>query len=402
LKLKISNMAKYIYQHENWTNFIWDEDKIRDLFGEVKYLQGKLNGIMNTIGFSQKEETLLNTFTFDILKSSEIEGELLNYDQVRSSIARRLGIETAGLVPSARNIEGIVEMMLDATQRYENLLTEERLFGWHNALFPSGYSGAYKIDVACYRKAEMQVVSGVMGNEKVFYEAVPQAQIQREMDKFLNWLNTDFSTDNILKAAIAHFWFIIIHPFDDGNGRIARTITDMQLARAEHSSQRFYSLSSQILAEKNGYYDVLQKVQWNTDSDITDWLVFFLTCMKNALLSSEQATAYILQKAKFWRKHEHTEINERQRLMLNKMLDGDFVGKLQSSKWAKICKCSQDTATRDIKDLIEKGILQQAEGGRNTNYELTTKQINCQKRPAVAPRTSTLLQGNSEPIDNYE
>jgi len=365
-------MAKYIYQHENWTNFIWNEDKIRDLFGEVKYLQGKLNGIMSTIGFSQKEEKLLNTFTFDILKSSEIEGELLNYDQVRSSIARRLGIETAGLVHSARNIEGIVEMMLDATQRYENPLTEERLFGWHNALFPTGYSGAYKIDVACYRKDEMQVVSGVMGQDKVFYEAVPHVLVKAEMDKFLNWLNTNFSLDNILKAAVAHFWFIIIHPFDDGNGRIARTITDMQLARAEHSSQRFFSLSSQILVEKKAYYEVLQKVQWNTDSDITDWLVFFLTCMKNALLSSVQATTHILHKAKFWTKHKHTEINERQRLMLNKILDGDFVGKLQSSKWAKICKCSQDTATRDIKGLIEKSILQQEEGGgRNTNYELT-------------------------------
>jgi Fic family protein len=365
-------MAKYIYQHENWTNFVWDEDKIRDLFGEVKYLQGQLNGIMSTIGFSQKEETLLNTLTFDILKSSEIEGELLNYDQVRSSIARRLGIETTGLVPSARNIEGIVEMMLDATQRYEKPLTEERLFGWHNALFPSGYSGAYKIDVACYRKDEIQVVSGAMGKEKVFYEAVPQALVKHETDKFLNWLNTDFSIDNILKAAIAHFWFIIIHPFDDGNGRIARTITDMQSARAEKSSQRFYSLSSQILVEKKEYYEVLQKVQWNTDSDITDWLVFFLNCMKNALLSSEQATKYILQKATFWARHEHTPINERQRLMLNNLLDGDFIGKLQSSKWAKICKCSQDTAIRDIKDLLDKGVLRQEEegGGRNTNYEL--------------------------------
>ncbi|GHT51676.1 cell division protein Fic [Bacteroidia bacterium] len=366
-------MAKYIYQHENWTNFVWNEDKIRDLFGEVKYLQGKLNGIMSTIGFSQKEETLLNTFTFDILKSSEIEGELLNYDQVRSSIARRLGIETAGLVSSARNIEGIVEMMLDATQRYESPLTEERLFGWHNALFPSGYSGAYKIDVACYRKDEMQVVSGAMGKEKVFYEAVPQALVKQEMDKFLTWLNIDFSIDNLLKAAIAHFWFVIIHPFDDGNGRIARTITDMQLARAEKSSQRFYSLSSQILVEKKAYYEVLQKVQWNTDSDITDWLTFFLNCMKNALLSSEQATSHILVKAKFWSKHEHRPINERQREVLNKLLDGNCVGKLQSSKWAKICKCSQDTAIRDIKDLIDKGILRQEEGGgRNTNYELVT------------------------------
>lgn len=365
-------MATYIYQHENWTDFVWDEDKIRDLFGEVKYLQGKLNGIMSAIGLSQKGETLLNTFTFDILKSSEIEGELLSYDQVRSSIARRLGIKTAGLVQSARNIEGVVEMMLDATQRYDKPLTEERLFGWHNALFPSGYSGAYKIDVACYRNNEMQVVSGVMGKEKIFYEAVPQMLVPQEMNNFLNWFNTDFSIDHILKAAIAHFWFIVIHPFDDGNGRIARTITDMQLARVEKSSQRFYSLSSQILVEKKEYYKVLQKVQGKTNSDITDWLVFFLNCMKNALLSSEQATAHVLHKAKFWAKYEDTGINERQRLILNKLLDGDFVGKLQSSKWAKICKCSQDTATRDIKDLIEKGMLRQKEGGgRNTHYDLT-------------------------------
>jgi Fic family protein len=331
---------------------------------------------MATIGFSQKEETLLNTFTFDILKSSEIEGELLNYDQVRSTIARRLGIETAGLVPSARNIEGIVEMMLDATQRYENPLTEERLFGWHNALFPTGYSGAYKIDVACYRKDEMQVVSGAFGHEKVHYKAVSTKDVKAEMDKFLDWFNCrdatrHVSTDPVIKAAIAHLRFVIIHPFDDGNGRIARTITDMQLARSEKSAQRFYSLSSQILAEKKAYYEVLQKVQWRTDSDITEWLFFFLNCMKNALLTSEQATVNILNKAKFWAKHKDTLINERQRLILNKLLDGDFVGKLQSSKWAKICKCSQDTAIRDIKDLIGKGILKQlAGGGRSTNYEL--------------------------------
>ena len=362
-------MAKYIYQHENWTDFTWNEQKINELYGEVKYLQGKLNGIMSTIGFSQKEETLLNTFTFDILKSSEIEGELLNFDQVRSSIARRLGINTAGLVPSARNIEGIVEMMLDATQRYEKPLTEERLFGWHNALFPGGYSGAYKIDVACYRKEEMQVVSGAFGKEKVHYEAIKPEFVKPEMDKFLHWLNTDFTVNAIIKAAIAHFWFVIIHPFDDGNGRIARTISDMQLARAENSPQRFYSLSSQILIEKKRYYDVLQKVQ-HSSSDITEWLQFFLTCMKNALSVSEDATARILQKAKFWAIHEKIVINERQRLIINKLFDG-FDGKLQSSKWAKICKCSQDTAIRDIKDLIEKGILRQEQGGgRSTNYEM--------------------------------
>jgi len=362
-------MAKYIYQYENWTNFTWKEHEISKLYGEVKYLQGKLSGIMSTIGFSQKEETLLNTFTFDILKSSEIEGELLNFDQVRSSIARRLGIEVAGLVASARNIDGIVEMMLDATQRYELPLTEERIFGWHSTLFPNGYSGGYKIDVACYRSGEMQVVSGAMGKEKVHYEAVAAEKVKSEMDIFLHWLNTDFSVDAVIKAAIAHFWFVIIHPFDDGNGRIARTISDMQLARAEKSPQRFYSLSSQILVERKRYYEVLQKVQ-HSNNDITEWLQFFLTCMKNALLASENATVQILQKAKFWVIHEHTPINERQRLIINKLFDG-FNGKLQSSKWAKICKCSQDTAIRDIKDLIEKGILQQEDaGGRSTNYEL--------------------------------
>ena len=362
-------MAKYIYQYENWTDFSWNELEISKLFGEVKHLQGRLSGIMSTVGFSQKEETLLDTFTFDILKSSEIEGELLNFDKVRSSIARRLGIDTAGLVPSARNIDGIVEMMLDATQRYEQPLTEERLFGWHHALFPGGYSGAYKIDVACYRKGEMQVVSGAMGKEKVHYEAIKPDFVKPEMDRFLHWLNTDFSLDAIIKASIAHFWFIIIHPFDDGNGRIARIISDMQLARAEKSTQRFYSLSSQILVERKQYYAVLQKVQ-HSDSDITEWLQFFLHCMKNALLASENATARILEKAKFWAIHENTEINERQRLIINKLFDG-FDGKLQSSKWAKICKCSQDTAIRDIKDLMEKGILQQEKsGGRSTNYEL--------------------------------
>jgi Fic family protein len=365
------DMAKYIYQQENWTDFIWNKQEINELYDEVRYLQGKLNGIMNTIGFSQKEETLLNTFTVDILKSSEIEGELLNYEQVRSSIARRLGINTAGLVPTSRNIEGIVEMMLDATQRYEQPLTEERLFGWHNALFPSGYSGVYKIDTARYRSGKMQIVSGAMGKEKVHYEAIQPEFVKSEMDKLLKWLNNDFSVSAILKAAIAHFWFIIIHPFDDGNGRIARTISDMQLARAEKSPQRFYSLSSQILVEKKHYYDVLQKVQHNLDRDITEWLIFFLNCMKNALLTAENMTEQILRKAKFWSIHENTSINERQRLIINKLFDG-FEGKLQSSKWAKICKCSQDTAIRDIKDLIEKGILQQEkDGGRNTNYIMT-------------------------------
>lgn len=325
---------------------------------------------MNALGFSAKEEATLAALTLDVIKSSEIEGELLNYEQVRSSIARRLGINTAGLVSSNRHIEGIVEMMLDATQRYALPITEKRLFGWHAALFPTGYSGPYKIEVGRYRTGDMQVVSGAMGKEKVHYEAVKPELIKAEMDRFLNWFNTDNTLDPVLKAAIAHFWFIIIHPFDDGNGRIGRAITDMLLARAENSSERFYSMSNQILIERKQYYGILQKVQHST-GDITEWLDWFLRCLKSALLATENTTQKILNKAEFWQLHEHTAINERQRLMLNKLFDG-FEGKLQTSKWAKIAKTSTDTALRDINDLVGKGILKRTkEGGRNANYELT-------------------------------
>jgi Fic family protein len=363
-------MAKYIYEHKNWTDFTWDDKAINAIFGEVRLMQGKIIGQMNALGFSAKEEATLTALTLDVVKSSEIEGELLNYEQVRSSIARRLGINTAGLVPSSRHIEGVVEMMLDATQRYKLPLSEKRLFGWHAALFPIGYSGPYAIEVGRYRKGEMQVVSGAMGKEKVHYEAVKQKLVKAEMDKFLNWLNNDNKLDPVLKAAIAHFWFIIIHPFDDGNGRIGRAITDMLLARAENSGERFYSMSSQILVERKRYYEILQKVQHST-GDITEWLEWFLHCLKNAMLATESTTQTILHKAEFWKLHEQTHINERQRLMLNKLFDG-FEGKLQTSKWAKITKTSNDTALRDIKDLVEKGILQQThERGRNANYELT-------------------------------
>jgi Fic family protein len=363
-------MAKYIYEHKNWTDFTWNDKAINAVFGEVRLMQGKIIGQMNALGFSAKEEATLTALTLDVVKSSEIEGELLNYEQVRSSIARRLGINTAGLVPSSRHIEGIVEMMLDATQRHNFPLTKKRLFGWHAALFPTGHSGPYEIEVGRYRTGEMQVVSGAMGKEKVHYEAVKPQLVKAEMDKFLEWFNNDNSLDPVLKAAIAHFWFIIIHPFDDGNGRIGRAITDMLLARAESSGERFYSMSSQILVERKQYYEVLQKVQHST-SDITEWLEWFLHCLKNAMLSTENTTQRILRKAEFWKLHEHTSINERQRLMLNKLFDG-FEGKLQTSKWAKITKTSTDTSLRDIKDLVKKGILQQTdEGGRNANYELT-------------------------------
>lgn len=362
-------MAKYIYEHKNWTSFSWQDQAINVVFGDVRHMQGKIIGEMNALGFSTKEEATLTALTLDVVKSSEIEGELLNYDQVRSSIARRLGINTAGLVPSSRHIEGVVEMMLDATQRHPLPLTDKRLFGWHAALFPTGYSGSHKIEVGQYRTSEMQVVSGAMGKEKIHYEAVKPELVKTEMDKFLDWFNNDNRLDPVLRAAIAHFWFIIIHPFDDGNGRIGRAITDILLARAEGSGERFYSMSSQILAESKRYYEVLQKVQ-HSSGDITEWLDWFLHCLKNAMTATEATTQRILRKAEFWKLHEHTPINERQRLILNKLFDG-FEGKLQTSKWAKITKTSTDTALRDIKDLVDKGILQQTqEGGRSVNYEL--------------------------------
>lgn len=362
-------MAKYIYEHKNWTDFSWQDKAINVIFGEVRLMQGKIIGQMNALGFSAKKEATLTALTLDVIKSSEIEGEILNYDQVRSSIARRLGINTVGLVSSSRHIEGVVEMMLDATQRYTIPLTEKRLFGWHAALFPTGYSGPYLIEVGRYRTGEMQVVSGAMGKEKVHYQAVKPELVNTEMDKFLDWFNNENGLDPVMKAAIAHFWFIIIHPFDDGNGRIGRAITDLLLARAEGSGERFYSMSNQILAERKIYYEVLQKVQ-HSSGDITEWIDWFLHCLKNAMLSTERTTQKILRKAEFWKLHEHTPINERQRLILNKLFD-DFEGKLQTSKWAKIAKTSTDTALRDIKDLIEKGILKQTdEGGRNANYEL--------------------------------
>jgi Fic family protein len=362
-------MAKYIYQYPSWPHFTWDERALQALLGEVRHMQGKLLGQMSTVGFSLKEETVLTVLTLDVLKSSEIEGEILNYDQVRSSIARRLGLEFAGMVYADRNVEGVVDMMLDATQRYREPLDNERLFGWHAALFPMGRSGMYKIDVAKYRIGEMQVVSGPMGKEKVHYVAPSPEQVPHEIETFLAWFNDENMLDSVLKSAIAHFWFVIIHPFDDGNGRIARALSDLLLARSDGTSQRFYSLSSQILVERKAYYEALQKSQ-ASDGDITEWLEWYLNCLSRALQSTEATLGKVLHKADFWDRHRETELNARQRLMLNKLLDS-FDGKLTSSKWAKIAKTSPDTALRDIQDLIAKGILQkEAQGGRSTNYEL--------------------------------
>ena len=366
---KFIDMAKYIYQHENWTDFVWDYNKIAITLGEVRNLQGKLYGTMNALGFSLKSEAMLETLTLDIMKSSEIEGEKLNRKQVRSSIARHLGLETGGLIFVDRNIEGVVEMLLDATQNYTQDLSEDRLLGWHSALFPSGRSGMYKIEVGKYRTGEMQIVSGAMGKEKVHYEAVEAKNVNAEMDKFVNWVNEKSPIDFVIKSAIAHLWFVTIHPFDDGNGRIARAISDMLLARSDGSSQRFYSMSNQILKERKKYYAALEKAQ-HDGLDITLWLNWFLNCLKNTLINTEITLSGVLSKAEFWRKFAATPINDRQRLMINKMLDG-FYGKLTSSKWAKITKTSSDTALRDLKDLIEKGILKQDDaGGRSTNYAL--------------------------------
>src|SRR3989339_1046128 len=329
-------MVKYIYQSENWPHFTWNEQEIQVILGKVRHIQGKLTGHMSALGFSEQADAMLSTLTQDVLKSSEIEGEILNYEQVRSSIARKLGIEYAGMIYSDRNVDGVVEMMLDATQNYNNLLDEERLFGWHAALFPTGRSGLHN---------------------------------NKEMDVLLHWFNNETKIDLVLKSAIVHFWFIIIHPFDDGNGRIARALSDMLLARSDNSSQRFYSLSSQILTERKKYYEVLKEVQ-HSKGEITLWLPWVFNFLYWALIKSESTTQKVLNKADFWDYHKETEFNSRQRLILNKLLDG-FNGKLQSSKWAKIAKCSPDTALRDIKDLIEKGILKQEEsGGRSTNYEL--------------------------------
>ncbi len=362
-------MAKYIYQYKSWPNFTWNEKEVQVILGKVRHLQGKIFGQVSVLGFSIKEETMLTTLTLDVLKSSEIEGELLNYEQVRSSIARRLGMEYAGMVYPNRNVEGVVEMMLDATQNYYKPIDEERLFGWYAALFPTGRSGMYKIDVARYRQEEMQIVSGAMGKGKIHYQAPPPKQVKYEMDRFLDWLNNNEEIDLVIKSAIAHFWFIIIHPFDDGNGRIARAISDLLLTRSDNSSQQFYSLSNQILQERKVYYDTLQKIQYK-DREITEWIIWFLNCLHHALKNTEETIKKVLYKADFWDKHKDTELNSRQRLMLNKLLDG-FEGKLKTSKWAKIAKCSQDTALRDIKGLIDKGILRREKsGGRSTNYEL--------------------------------
>jgi Fic family protein len=365
-------MVTYIHQLEGWPHFRWNGADIAAPLAAVRHRQGRLIGRMQALGFPLRQEAVLQTLTEEVLKSSEIEGEILEKEQVRSSIARRLGIDIGALMPADRDVEGIVEMMIDATQNYDKRLTAGRLFAWQSGLFPAGRSGMHKIIVGAWRddkSGPMQVVSGRLGRERVHYEAPAAARLGGEMQAFLDWFNRKVEIDRVLKAGVAHLWFVTIHPFDDGNGRVARAIADMALARSEETPQRFYSMSAQIRQERHAYYDMLETTQ-KGDLDITPWLQWFLGCLDRAFERSERILASVLRKARFWGKHAGETFNERQRDMLNRMLNG-FEGKLTSSKWAKLKKCSQDTALRDIDDLVKRGVLvRDAGGGRSTSYSL--------------------------------
>lgn len=364
----------YIHERKDWPNFSLNQAQLSVLLAEVRHLQGRLLGRMETLGFPLREEATLETLTQDVIKTSEIEGEKLDLQQVRSSLARRLGLDIGGANDLApRNVEGIVEVMLDATRNYSKPLTKTRLYDWHAALFPTGRSGIQRITVGKWRtetSGSMQVVSGPIGREKVHYEAPSYDRLNKEMVAFIRWFNAKPEVDLVISAALAHFWFVTIHPFEDGNGRIARALADMMLARSEGSSQRFYSMSSQIQRERNTYYDILEKSQKST-LDITPWIDWFLSCLKRAIEVSDSTLESILIKARFWKAYVNHTFNQRQRAMLNRLLDRNFEGKLTSSKWAKIGKCSQDTALRDIIDLVDCGILvKDNAGGRSTGYLL--------------------------------
>jgi len=365
----------WIHKHKDWPKFTWDAETISSKLANLRYAQGRLLGRMEILGFEIKRETSLRTLTNDIVKSSAIEGETLNSEEVRSSIARRLGMDIAGLIPSSRNIEGIVEMMLDATQEFLTPLTKDRLFNWHAALFPTGRRGMNRIKVGEWRTLDvepMQVVSGPIGREKIHFEAPRSNRLEKEMQKFLDWFNNNHDIDAVLKAGTAHLWFVTIHPFEDGNGRIARAIGDMALARADVTPSRLYSLSSQIEIERKYYYEYLEKQQ-RSKPDITEWLEWFLGCLGRAIASSENSLSNVIFKAQLWNKINLKPVNERQRLIINRMLEDDFKGYINTSKYAKITKCSNDTALRDIQHLRDRGILiQNMGGGRSTSYRLCT------------------------------
>ena len=362
----------YIWEQKDWPNLTWDDSRLATLLTKVSRQQGRLLGRMEALGFELQKEAHLRILTEDVVKSSAIEGENLDPGQVRSSIARRLGMDIGGLIPADRDVEGIVEMMLDATGNYSKKLTAKRLLDWHASLFPTGRSGMSAIIVGDWRddnSGPMRVVSGAIGKEKVHYEAPPANRIQVEMKAFLKWFSKPRNIDPLIASGLAHLWFVTIHPFEDGNGRIARAISDMALARMENSNQRFYSMSAQIRRDRNDYYTMLERTQ-KGDLDVTGWMVWFLNCLDRAIEGAQETLSAVLYKAQFWDRFAKEPLNERQVRMLNKLLDG-FEGKLSTSKWAKIAKCSQDSAYRDILDLVDRGALQKDPGGgRSTSYSL--------------------------------
>lgn len=365
----------YIHELSDWPRFVWSWDRLAEPLAGIRHKQGRLIGHMEGLGFALRQEAVLETLTTDVLNTNEIEGNRLDAEQVRSSIARRLGMDIGALKPADRHVDGAVEVMLDATRRCDEPLTAERLFGWHAAMFPTGHSGMRRITVGAWRDdsaGPMTVVSGPMGRERVHYVAPEAARLDGEMAAFLEWFNTEAANDPVLRAGLAHLWFVTIHPFDDGNGRIARAIADMALARSENSPQRFYSMSAQIRQERAAYYGILEKTQRGA-MNVTPWLEWFLACLGRAIDGAQAALGAILAKARFWQSIAGISLNERQRLVLNRLLDG-FEGKLTTTKYAAIAKCSQDTATRDILRLIEMGILiRNPEGGRSTSYRLAAR-----------------------------
>lgn len=357
----------YIHETDSWPIFTWDRTRTDPKLAAINKATGYLDGILSAIGFDVKERAAVEAYTHDIVASSEIEGLLINSDQVRSSIARRMGIKITGEVPYGHYVEGIVEMMLDAVQGYDKPLTNDRLFGWHCCLFPGGRSGYEEINVGKYRVDEMSVISGALDREKVHYRAPSPDRVQKEMDVFLKWFNDPSTPRDYIKSAVAHFWFVSIHPFDDGNGRIGRAIADMALSQADNSPRRYFSMSRQIGQEKNKYYDILERCQKET-TDLTAWIEWYLDCMLRAIKGAEEMLSSILDKAVFWQNHSQADINERQRTVLNIFLDEDK-GKLTAKRWAKLAKVSPDTAVRDVQYLTEIGILVPEEGKvRNIAY----------------------------------
>jgi Fic family protein len=362
----------YIHDLPAWPRFQWDRDRLAEPLAEVRLRQGRLIGHMEALGFPLRTEAVLRTLTSDVLKSSEIEGERLDAEQVRSSIARKLGVDIGALKPADRNVVGVVEMMLDATRQYDQPLTAARLFRWQASLFPTGRSGMRKIRAGRWRDdstGPMQMVSGRLQHEKVHFEAPAAARLPNETKAFLKWFNARTPGNTVMKAALAHLWFVTLHPFDDGNGRVARAIADMALARSEGSPQRFYSMSAQIRQERNAYYDILERTQ-HGPLDVTPWMSWFLGCLGRAIDGARTALGGVLAKARFWETFAATPLNDRQREIVNRLLDG-FEGKLTTSKYAKLTKCSQDTALRDIISLVERGMLLPSQaGGRSTSYAL--------------------------------